>query len=313
MPERLAVGGENAANPTISRRGNRLAYEQRLQDANIWQIEVPTSTHPSRSPAKLIASTRHEAGPQFSPDGSRIAFHSDRTGSFEIWVCDFAGSNLVQLTSFGGPIVGTPRWSPDDRRIAFDVGARGQSDIYVADVDRGSPRRVTGEGSSWVPSWSKDGRWIYFASNRSGRSEVWKVPAAGGRAVQVTKRGGFAAFESNDGKFVYYSKGIDIDGLWRVAVNGSEEAPVLAFPKAGFWGYWALVDKGIYFVNTDARPQPALEFLSFVGPPVVHVAGLDGKAVAFEPGLAVSPDGRRILYTQEDQRSSDFMLVDNFR
>ena len=207
-------------------------------------------------------------------------------------------------------MVGTPRWSPDGRRIAFD----GQWGIHVIDVDGGPSRRVASDTPDGVvPSWSRDGQWIYFASTRTGRSEVWKVPAAGGQAVQITKRGGFAAFESQDGKSLYYAKGIDVDGLWSVAVNGGEEAPVLDFPKASFWGYWALVETGIYFVNTEARPQPALQFLSFAERRVVHVATLDRKPVPFVSGIAVSPDGRWILYTQEDHRSSDIMLVENFR
>jgi Tol biopolymer transport system component len=250
------VGGDNAANPALSSRGNRLAYEQRLRDANIWRIEVATSAQLTGSPAKMIASTRHEAGPNVSPDGGRIAFHSDRSGSFEIWACDAAGSDLVQLTSFGGPIVGAPQWSPDGRRIAFEVLAKGHSDIHVVNVDGEPPQRVTSETSDdVVPSWSNDGRWIYFASNRTGRHEVWRVPAEGGSAVQVTKRGGFRAFESKDGQFLYYSKGFDVDGLWRVAVNGGEEVQVLDYPKAGFWGYWALVEPGVYFVNTESVPH----------------------------------------------------------
>jgi Tol biopolymer transport system component len=235
-------------------------------------------------------------------------FTSDRTGSSEIWVCDTAGSNLVQLTSSGS--AGTPRWSPDGRRIAFDA----QGGIHVIDVDGGRSRRVASEHfDGVVPSWSRDGQSIYFASPRTGRSEVWKVPAAGGQAVQITKRGGFAAFESQDGKSLYYAKGMNITGLWSVAVNGGEEAPVLEFPKASFWGYWALVETGIYFVNPDVGPQPALQFLNFAERRVVHIATLDRKPVPFLPGIAVSPDGRRILYTQEDHRSSDIMLVENFR
>jgi Tol biopolymer transport system component len=304
------VGGDNAANPAISSRGNRLAYEQRSQTINIWQIKLPTATQPSRSATKLIASTRVDACPQFSPDGTRIVFCSDRTGADEIWVSDTARSHLVQLTSLGGPIAGTPRWSPDGRRIAFD----GQRGIHVIDVDGGPSRRVASDTPDGVvPSWSRDGQWIYFASGRTGRLEVWKVPAAGGQAVQITKRGGFAASESQDGKSLYYAKGIRLDGLWRVGVNGGEEAPVLDFPKASFWGYWALVKKGIYFVNTETGPQPALQFLSFADKRVVHVAALDRRPVPFLSGLAVSPDEKSILYTQEDHRSSDIILVDNFR
>ena len=137
--------------------------------------------------------------------------------------------------------------------------------------------------------WSRAGREMDNGSTSRpiapGRLEVWKVPAAGGQAVQITRRGGFAAFESQDGKSLYYAKGIDVDGLWSVAVNGGEEAPVLDFPKASFWGYWALVEKGIYFVNTETGPQPALQFLSFAEQRVVHVAALDRRPVPFLAGI----------------------------
>jgi Tol biopolymer transport system component/DNA-binding winged helix-turn-helix (wHTH) protein len=312
-PERLAVGGDNAANPAVSPRGNRLAYEQRRDDANIWKIAVPQPPEPTPSPVQLIASSRQEAGPHVSPDGKRIAFHSDRTGSLEIWMSDTAGSSLVQVTSFGGPIVGTPRWSPDSRRLAFEGLVKGNGDIYLIDVEGGLPRRVTTEPSvEAVASWSADGHWIYFASNRTGRSEVWKAPAEGGRALQVTKRGGFAAFESADGTVVYYSKGLNVAGLWKVPVNGGDETAVLDFPNANLWGYWALASTGIYFVSSNVSPQPALQFFSFGESRVSQVVALDKRPVPREAGIAISPDGRWLLYTQMDYRSSDLILVENF-
>ena len=138
-PERVSAGGENAANPAISSRGNRLAYEQRSQDINISQIEVETATQSHRPATTLIASTRVEAGPQFSPDGTRIVFASDRSGSSEIWVCDTAGLNLVQLTPSGGSqwnsavVAGWPphrvRWAvghPCHRRRWRPIAARRQ-------------------------------------------------------------------------------------------------------------------------------------------------------------------------------------------
>jgi Tol biopolymer transport system component/DNA-binding winged helix-turn-helix (wHTH) protein len=311
-PQRFGVGGDNAANPAVSLRGNRLAYVDRRTDANVWQIPVPRSTQPGRSPSQFIASTKHDAGPQFSPDGTRVAFHSDRSGRNEIWLCDADGSNLVQLTSIGHS--GTARWSPDGRQLAFDVLVGGNADIYVIEVEGGLPRRVTTDPSSeGVPSWSNDGRWIYFASNRTGRMEVWKVPSRGGDPVQVTKHGGFAAYESRDGRFVYYAKGLETDGIWRVAVDRGEEVEVLGFPKAGFWGYWALVETGIYYVDTDIRPQPALKFLSFPRNQVELVTALMGPPMGLESGMGASPDGNWILYTQVDYSAGDIVLVENFR
>ncbi len=76
------------------------------------------------------------------------------------------------------------------------------------------------------PSWSGNGRWIYFGSDRTGTWQVWKLPSEGGPAVQVTRKGGREAFESPDGKSVYYHKR-DVPGIWRVPVEGGEEAQVL--------------------------------------------------------------------------------------
>ena len=114
------------------------------------------------------------------------------------------------------------------------------------------------------------------------------------------------------GKFVYYAKGPDVGGLWKVAVNGGEETTVLDLPSH-LWGYWALVNDGIYFVEARASPLPALRFLSFGTGRVSHVVDLVGKPIAHWPGMAISPDGKWLLYTQVDHRSVDIMLVDNFR
>ena len=226
---------------------------------------------------------------------------------------DAEGHDLVQLTSLGKSNTGTPRWSPDGRRIAFDARSGEAADIYVIDADGGPPRRVTTESSDdVVPSWSHDGRWIYFASKRTGRWEVWKVPSAGGASVQVTRNGGFAAFESHDGRSLYYAKGIEVNGLWSVPVTGGEEQPVLEFPDVGYWGYWAVAQNGIYFVNTDTRPY-ALEFFDSAARRTVHIASLARAPIAWDSGLALSPDEQTLLYVQEDQVSSDIVLVENFR
>ena len=69
------------------------------RNQNIWKRHL-NSLVSAGSPDKFISSTRMESGPQFSPDGTKIAFESTRSGAYEIWVCRSDGSSLMQLTHF---------------------------------------------------------------------------------------------------------------------------------------------------------------------------------------------------------------------
>src|SRR5262245_7279703 len=312
-PERLTVGGGYVdINVAISRQGNRLAYVQGSGDYNIYRIDISGSTGPGNSPIKLTPSTRFDTSPQYSPDGKRIVFQSDRSGKHEIWMCDSDGSNPTQVT-FLNYFAGTPRWSPDGQQIAFDFYPKGKKrGIYVISVDGGLPHAtVTGDFDNNMPSWSRDGKWIYFSSNRTEDTQVWKVPAAGGEAVQVTKQGGFLAFESFDGKYVYYVKD-SAPGIWRVPVDGGEELRVLDSFDSRIVGCWAVVIDGLYFLKKDTKDGVAIESFDFATRKVKHVAVL-GKIDIFLHGIAVSPDRRYIIYTQEDNNGGDIMLVENFR
>jgi Tol biopolymer transport system component len=158
------------------------------------------------------------------------------------------------------------------------------------------------------PSWSRDGGWIYFDSARTGEQQLFKIPANGGEAVQVARDGGFAPVESPDGKFLYYTKGIFDTSLWRVPVQGGQASKILD----GLTSYLdvAIVDGGLYFVPTKTTTAaPSIQFLSFethkAAPVAIFERPLDG-------GLAVSPDGRSILYSQTEQDGSELMLVENF-
>ena len=313
-PARLSVGQADSFQPALSRDGHRLAYTLKSGNVNIWRYQVQPVSRRNTSPTELIASIGLNRSQQFSPDGKRIVFASTRSGNSQIWVCDSDGSNPLQLTSFGGGLTGTPRWSPDGRQIAFDSEAEeGHGEVYVVNAEGGKPRRLTtatGTSNNYVPSWSRDGKWIYFASDRNEAWQIWKMPAQGGQAVQVTTKGGFAAFESPDGQTLYYAKGQNAAGLWKLPLQGGEETPLLEQLGAGYWGYWAVARDGIYFYDINTK---ALEFFSFATHTVSEIANPEKAAIRLNPGLAVSPDGRWLLYAQNDEETSHIMLVENFR
>jgi len=317
-PERASAIGQDVFGPAISPRGDRLAYTQTLNDSDIWRIEL-NAAQKGKSPVKLIASSLHDSAPDYSPDGRKIVFASTRSGGRGLWVCDSDGARPRLLIDRGPYVTGTPRWSPDGRWIAFDSRSNdpdtaGNPDIHVISSEGGPPRRLTTDPAEDVaPSWSRDGRWVYFGSTRGGSMQIWKTPAAGGQAIQVTREGGFEGFESPDGKYFYYAKGRGLPGIWRVPSGGGAERLVLDHHQAGVWRYWRIVDHGIYFVTAATPAQPLLEFFSFATGKISEIARLERDPDKFVPGLAVSPDGRRLLYVQRDQSGSDIMMVENFR
>jgi Tol biopolymer transport system component/DNA-binding winged helix-turn-helix (wHTH) protein len=308
-PVRLPVGGEDAFSPAISRQGNHLAYTQRSAK---WSIVRVSLKNPQAKDAitRVLSSTQQDSFAHFSPDSTRIAFQSVRSGTQEIWLASIDGTNLVKLTSFEGPLTGSPTWSPDGRQLAFDSRPKGQSHIYVTNVEGGVPRALTdGAYNDIVPSWSRDGRWIYFGSNRTSGWQVWKVPVTGGEALQVTRQGGFVGTESWDGAYLYFAKA-DAPGIFRVPTHGGEEVQVTPQPRVGDWTNWGINQDGIYFLNSTVRPA-AVEFYNFATGKTVRFKNLD-RSTNDISSLTVSPDGKWLLYTDLGEAGSRITLVENF-
>ena len=219
----------------------------------------------------------------------------------------------MQVTHFGGASVTTPRWSPDGGRIAFDSNVTGEFDIWVVSANGGKPHRMTTDpANDGNPSWSRDGQWIYFDSARTGEQQVWKIPADGGEAIQLTRDGGFAPFESPDGKMLYYTKALTATSLWKMPVEGGQATKVLD----GLSSYLnlAIVGNGLYFVPQKSEAAMSIQFLGFETGQIKFVANFEKRlrSGSSTAGLAVSPDGRWILYSQVEQSGSELMLVENF-
>jgi Tol biopolymer transport system component len=221
-PAPLLVG-EDSRELSVARRGPRLAYSTRIDDTNIWRVNGPASKE-RQPPTRWIASTRTDIEPEFSPDGAHVTFTSGRSGPGATWICDKDGKNCRRLTFERTPE--NASWSPDGKSVAFvAVGPEGNWDLYVAGVEGSFSRRLTEDPFiDMFPTWSRDGRFLYFCSFREGEWQVWKMPAEGGDSHLVLRQA-VVAFESRDGRFLYYVKsGADQTGsIWRAPVDGGSE------------------------------------------------------------------------------------------
>jgi hypothetical protein len=109
---------------------------------------------------------------------------------------------------------------------------------------------------------------------------------------------------------LYYSKDFMASGVWKLPLAGGEETLVLDQPEGGFYGYWDLVEKGIYYYNADTKD---IEFFDFATKHVSTAVTPVQPPIPGNPGFSVSPDRRWILFAQKDQDIANIMVVDNFR
>jgi serine/threonine protein kinase/Tol biopolymer transport system component len=292
----LTFADRGAYVPAISGAKRRLAYAWLRSMFNLSLLDTRTGKQ-----TVLLNSQWFHDFPQYSPDGSRIAFESNRSDPWGIWICDAAGSNCTNLTPGG-----TPRWSPDGQWIAYDSGPKGTPQIYVIRSDGGAPRQITNDSKrNFLASWSRDGRWIYFASDRSGRVETWRAPFAGGAAIQVTRSGGGPAFESMDGKQLFYikmAKLTDPFPLFRMPVGGGEEIhlPAQAVNPQSF----GVTAEAIFF-SPEAKTIQRLDLATGTVTKLANTEGLNW-------GLGVSPDGAYVVWQHLEKVTSDLMLVESF-
>jgi Tol biopolymer transport system component len=317
-PRLVGSLGENVYFLAISHSG-RLAYSQEEMDWDIWRVKLADTNQgfnraigADKVAGRFLSSTRIDSNPQYSPDGTKVAFESLRSGNSEVWITEADGSNAFQLTSAGAPVSGFPRWSPDGKRIVFHSRPRGQADIFVIDAAGGIPRQLTDNSSDDVaPSWSRDGRWIYFSSHRSGEFEIWKIPSEGGSAIRVTNRGGSIPLECPAGRFLWYSKenpGLGAS-LWKVPTTGGQETLVVKLMANG--STYTVTQHGIYFIGFDSPdPGMSIQFLDSNTGRITRITSVERPPTL---GLAVSPDRLWLLYSRMEHRESDLMLVENFR
>ena len=305
--ERIELAGDHAQHPATVASRDRLAFSRYSWEAHIYRFD------PALPDERIAPSSSSEGDPSFSPDGRRLAFTSHRSGDVAIWVAGADGSAPQQLTRSTGDWQGSPSWSPDGRTIAFDLfDANRHVHIWTVDADGGPPRQVTNDpGDQIAPTWSVDGQWIYFSARHGGEPDIWRVRPTGGPPQRVTRTGsGFRVFESLDASVLYQPKEGNAPLLLLPRDGGASRVVAACVRNAAF----AIARRAVFYVACDGEMSPSLHVVDLVSRDDRTVGRLDH----FPPdtshvNLAVSSDGKTVLYRGLVRKGGDLMLIDNFR
>jgi Tol biopolymer transport system component len=157
--------------PTWSAK-NTIAYFSRK---GTGAIDIWTTLPDGSRTSRITDQPGESRQPWWSPDGAKIVFAADKgSGVFDVWVCDFEGKNLVEITR--GGMFQQPFWSPDGKRIAVSAKLQqGFYRIYVIDMDGGRIRTIPQpvDTDNVHPAWSPDGRHIVFTSGAGPGSALY--------------------------------------------------------------------------------------------------------------------------------------------
>jgi dipeptidyl aminopeptidase/acylaminoacyl peptidase len=247
--------------------------------AHLWVVEVASG----RATQLTSGDDWNDSDPQWSPDGRKIAFVSDRSGrafdesqDTDVWVVDANGGPLTKISDHTSGD-NSPRWSPDGQTIAFlsSVPETAHPKIWLAPGAGGAPSRLAADGLDLIPAalrWAEGGRALYFETGVKGTSQLYRVDLATRRAGPVTSGGRTVrAVDINDkaGKLAYaVNDPTHLDDLFVADLSGRNEQQ-LTHLNAAVWKQLNLVP---------------VERVAFKGADGWDVDGFFMKPVGWEPG-----------------------------
>jgi Tol biopolymer transport system component len=226
--------------PRISPDGRRLAVGISGQDSQTWLYDF---TRDTLTPFTFEGTVNQNAN--WTPDGKRIAFQSNREGSLNhFWQLADGSGGLERLTT-GDYTQAANSWSPDGQWLAFvEVNPVTGYDIWVLRLgDRNAQPFIQTPGNESAPRFSPDGHWLAYISDDSGTREVYVQPFPGpGGKYQISTEGGTEPVWNPKGRELFYRSGdkmmvVDVTtqptfsvGKPKVLFQGSYEATPATFP-----------------------------------------------------------------------------------
>ncbi len=220
------------------------------------------------SDRRLLMSTQHleekmDFSPTWSPDGSRIAFSSNRPGQYDIFVIDVAGENLTNLTNSPEIHEWVPSWSPDGTRILYKSWDDHFHTLRLAD---GHKTQVTqAQGDRRFPVWSPDGKQIAFAGDVRGEVDnldiyIMDIETGVEKRLTIHPDDDFRPAWSPDGKhIVFESEGDGGYDLYRITVASREVVRLTQLHEVnGFFSDWCCI--GVWPANVNPRHRELIRW-----------------------------------------------------
>ncbi|WP_445664886.1 DPP IV N-terminal domain-containing protein [Fodinibius sp. AD559] len=246
--ERLTTGGGSKTAPAISPDGTRIAY---ARGSHVYVINADGSDDKALSTGTEGVSNGNTV-PSWSPDGSKLAFLSDRDGNLEVYTMNADGTNQVNISRNDSiDYMSTFSWSPDGSKILFssDRGSGNDFEVYIANTDGTGIIQLTDNTFfDSIASWSPDGSKIAFTSNRDSNIsdangfEIYIMNADGTGVTRLTNNSSYdsGSVWSPDGDEIAFITGRDNNyEIYKMDVDGT--GPVVnlsanpAFDVAPFW------------------------------------------------------------------------------
>ena len=269
--------GNNLQKPRWAPKGDaRIIIESPgIAGGDNWDIGVLDLT---RKPLALLNVTNAEKEGKgqdqegsWSPDGTMIAFQSERLGNFDIFIADMGakniGGNQRRVTKHAAGDL-NPRWSPDGTKILFESKRDGDVEIFVIDIDGNNLKQLTNnDATDRNADWVKNG--IVFESKRDGNFEIYRMNPDGSNQINLTNDPGNDGkpLWSPNGKKILFSTRRDDDHDWRknrelyiMNADGSNMKNLTNHKAKDTFGRW----NPIYFLYSVEPQQKQLTTLGKV-------------------------------------------------
>jgi Tol biopolymer transport system component len=276
--------GNDLREPRVSPDGRRVVVSRMVEgNTDIWLLDGARTS-------RFTFDAAVDSFPLWSPDATRIAFRSNRTGPYDLYQKVTSGAGVEERFVASDQLKTTTSWSADGRFVLYGSSdSQGETDLWVAPMVGDRTPSVVLKKPPFSEAWgmfSPDGRWVAYQSNESGRPEIYVRPfvppgVAGTPAVpaegqwQVSTAGGIHPVWRPDGKELYYLNPAGAMMAAPVTVNATTLAPgtpVVLFPTRIFGG------------------------------------GVDGQGRQYD----IAPDGRFLINTVLDEAAAPITLLMNW-